>query len=104
MYVVNGQSANLKIGEEVVAGVARHVDDVVVLHGFLVDLACLAHHHRSVDIDWVRRVLMRMDTNKQSFCFIGTGKDESTQVVLTAVPESTRHLRNSEPPVRLLLF
>lgn len=91
--VVNDQSVNLKIGEEVVAGVARHVDDVLVLHGFLVNLACLAHHHRSVDVHWVRRVLIQTDPNKQSFCSIGTGKDKQLPEVFTAV------LENPEPLV-----
>ena len=41
-------STNLEVREEVVVGLARHVDDVVVLHRLLVHLPGLAHHHRDV--------------------------------------------------------
>lgn len=49
--------ANLEIGEEVIARLARHVNDVIVLLGLVVDLAGLPHHNGGVHVNRVGRVL-----------------------------------------------
>lgn len=56
---------NLEVREEVVARLARHVDDVVVLHGLLVHLAGLSHHHRGVHVHRVGRVLHTNERRKR---------------------------------------
>ena len=47
----------LEVREEVVARVARHVDDVLVLLLILVHLGGLPHDHRRVDVDGIGPML-----------------------------------------------
>mmetsp|Transcript_22797 Transcript_22797/g.31266 ORF Transcript_22797/g.31266 Transcript_22797/m.31266 type:complete len:319 (-) Transcript_22797:408-1364(-) len=45
------------VGEEVVGRVARHVHDVLELLGHRVDLTCLTHHNRRIDVHWIAWIL-----------------------------------------------
>lgn len=57
--------ADLQIGKEVVSRAARHVDDVLVLHGVLVHLTGLPHHDRRIHVYRVRGVLRQYTHHRQ---------------------------------------